>query len=95
VRLARLAAANAVQATPSEATTYAALAGAHTPASTNAQAVNATKDPAATTPTKSWSPGRVRIYHARKATRRTPPEGGHQELEPCLKSYTISVLVEY
>jgi hypothetical protein len=48
-RLARLVAANAVHTTTVEATDNIATAGAPNPASTNAQAENATKDPAATT----------------------------------------------
>jgi histone H3 len=67
---------NAVQATTAEATTNAALAGAPNPELTNAQTANATKDLAATTPARRRSPGRVHIYHARKATRRRPPETG-------------------
>jgi hypothetical protein len=76
VRLARLAAANVVQTTTVEAATNAATDAAPHPASTNAQSANATKDPIATTSARHQSPERVRIYHARKATRRSPTGAG-------------------
>jgi hypothetical protein len=75
-RLAWLAAANAVQTTTAEAATNAATAGAPNPALTNAQAANQTKDPTAYTSSRRRSPGRLRIYHDRKATRRRPSGDG-------------------
>jgi hypothetical protein len=73
VRLDRLTAVNAVQATTAEAATNVATADAPNPTSTNAQAENATTYPVSTTSARHQSPGRLRIYHARKATTRIPP----------------------
>jgi histone H3 len=76
VRLSRLAAANAVQTTTAAAAANTAAAGAPNPASTNAQAANATKYPTSNTSTRQRSPDRLRIYHARKAPKRRPSGAG-------------------
>jgi histone H3/H4 len=75
-RLDWLAASNAVQTTTAAAATNAATSRVPNPASINSQAANATKDPAANNLARRRSPGRLHIYHARKATRRTPSGAG-------------------
>jgi hypothetical protein len=83
-RLAWLSVANAGPGTPSPAAIAAtgqaedteALVGTPDPASTSGYAAAAATGTTSTTPTRCWSPGRVHIYHPRKATRKRAPGTG-------------------
>jgi histone H3 len=67
-RLALLVTMNAFQTTTAAAATDASTAGGPNPASTNAQATNAT--------VKWRLPNRLRVYHARKGPKRWSPGAG-------------------